>query len=46
LIVYFGKRSLRRYAKGSSLEDCLPPPDNSDAVRIDLENEIIEVWLV
>src|SRR5688572_10810614 len=28
LIIYFGKYSLRRYAKGSALDDCLRPFDS------------------
>jgi hypothetical protein len=46
LIVYFGKYSLRRYAKGSPLDDCLPASDNPDAIKIDFDKKIIEVRLL
>ncbi len=45
LILKFGKYSLRRYAKGKRLEDCIPNTDNADWIELDIENKIIEVQL-
>jgi hypothetical protein len=45
LFIYFGKYSLRRYAKGTNLKDCLPPLE-SDHILIDFENERIELHLL
>lgn len=45
LVLYFGKYSLRRYAKGQRLNDCLPPPD-SNAAYIDFENKLVELHLL
>ncbi|MBT1708865.1 hypothetical protein KK062_11560 [Fulvivirgaceae bacterium PWU5] len=30
LVIHFGKYALRRYAKGSSLNDCVPSPNTDD----------------
>lgn len=46
LIIYFGKYSLRRYAKGSSLDDCLPLLDSTDHISVDFEKERIELRLL
>lgn len=46
VVIHFGKYSLRRYAKGSSLDDCFPPVDDTDAVKIDLDKELIELKLL
>ena len=46
LTVYFGKYSLRRYARGSRLDDCLPPLEQTPTyVEFDLENRKIELRL-
>lgn len=42
LTIHFGKYSLRRYAKGGSLTDCLP---DAHDFRIDLKKELIELYL-
>ncbi len=42
LTIHFGKYSLRRYAKGKSLNDCLP---DADDIKIDLKKELIELYL-
>jgi hypothetical protein len=46
LIIYFRKYSLRRYSKGSALDDCFPPVDDTGAVKIDFERELIELQLL
>jgi hypothetical protein len=46
LVIYFRKYSLRRYARGSALNDCFPPVDDASAVKIDFEKELIEIQLV
>jgi len=45
LIFNFEKYSLRRYARGTSLIDCLPIEDSTDLINIDLENYIICIQL-
>ncbi|MEP6900421.1 MAG: hypothetical protein ABJA66_01650 [Actinomycetota bacterium] len=45
LILKFGKYSLRRYAKGTNIEDCIPDTDIADWIELDIENKIIEVQL-
>jgi len=46
LVIYFRKYSLRRYASGSALDDCFPPVDDTGAVKIDFERELIELQLL
>jgi len=46
LLIHFGKYSLRRYARGTRLEDCLPEPEWNKNVWIDLENDRIELQLL
>lgn len=46
LVIYFGKLSLRRYARGSRLNDCLPPFDSPDHISVDFEKEKIELHLL
>lgn len=46
LIIHFGKYSLRRYARGTGLEDCLPPVGSEQHILIDFENERIELHLL
>lgn len=45
MIIRFGRYSLRRYAKGRSLMDCLPVDEFSDWIKIDAEKKIIELQL-
>lgn len=45
MVIKFGKSSLRRYAKGLSLEYCIPKEQLSEWVAIDLENKVIELQL-
>jgi hypothetical protein len=46
VVIYLGKYSLRRYAKGSALDDCLPPIDDTGAAKINFEKELIELQLL
>jgi len=46
LVLYFRKYSLRRYAKGSALDDCLPSVNDTGALKIDFERELIELELL
>jgi len=46
LIIYFGKYSLRRYARGSRLDDCLPSSGSAEHISIDFEKERIELHLL
>jgi hypothetical protein len=43
--VKLGKYSLRRYARGTSLEDCVPSENTMDWITIDLGKRIIEIQL-
>ena len=43
--IKFGKYSLRRYAKGTKMIDCIPSSDSMDWVEIDLERKTIEIQL-
>lgn len=45
LTIRFGKYSLRRYAKGRSLIDCIPSEETMDWIDIDTKNKTIELWL-
>ncbi|OJJ14424.1 hypothetical protein BKI52_42330 [marine bacterium AO1-C] len=46
IIIHFGKYSLRRYARGTSLIDCIPDPTKCDEwIKVDLKTQTIEVWL-
>lgn len=42
LILRFGKYSLRRYAKGNNLKDCLPGSEN---ISVDFENKRMELFM-
>jgi hypothetical protein len=44
LIIHFGKYSLRRYAKGKDLDDCLCE-SNSNNIKIDIVSKQIEIYL-
>ncbi|WP_462251166.1 hypothetical protein [Ekhidna sp.] len=45
MTVLFGKYSLRRYAKGTSLIDCIPDYKSEDWVEMDIEMKKIEIRL-
>ena len=45
MIIRFGKYSLRRYARGTSLIDCIPSEETMDWIDIDIGDKIIEIWL-
>lgn len=45
MTIHFGKYALRRYAKGRSLEDCLPDADSMDWIELDMENRRVDVYL-
>lgn len=46
LIIYFWKQSQRRYARGSALDGCFPPVNDTSAVKIDFDKEVIELQLL
>lgn len=43
--IKFGKYSLRRYAKGTKMIDCIPSSDSMNWIEIDLESKSIEIQL-
>jgi hypothetical protein len=45
MTINFGQLSLRRYAKGSDLGDCLPSENSMDWVSLDIERKTIELQL-
>ena len=45
MTLILGKYSLRRYAKGRSLIDCIPDTDATESIEIDLENRRIILTL-
>jgi hypothetical protein len=45
LTLKLGKYSLRRYAKGSSMVDCIPSEDSNNAVVVDADIKQIELTL-
>jgi hypothetical protein len=45
MTIRLGECSLRRYAKGESLIECIPSNETMDWVDIDIENKIIELRL-
>ena len=45
MTIKFGKYSLRRYAKGADLKDCLPGTETMDWITLDLEKRTIEIRL-
>ena len=47
MVIHFGKYSLRRYAKGTDLFDCIPSEESMDwiDIDIDIDNQRIEVRL-
>jgi hypothetical protein len=45
MTINFGQLSLRRYAKGSDLSDCLPSENSMGWVTLDIERKTIELQL-
>lgn len=45
LTMVFGQYSLRRYARGTSMIDCIPAENTMDWVEIDVKNKKITVYL-
>jgi hypothetical protein len=45
MTINFGQYSLRRYAKGTNLSDCLPNEDTMDWVSLDIKSKTIELQL-
>lgn len=45
MLIYLGKYSLRRCARGTSMIDCLPSSDSMDWINIDIEKHWIEIQL-
>lgn len=45
MTISFGQYSLRRYAKGKALDDCLPTEGFEDWIAIDLSSKTIELQL-
>jgi len=45
MTILFGKYSLRRYAKGTSMIDCVPSNESMDWIDIDVDNRKIEIIL-
>lgn len=45
MTINFGKYSLRRFAKGSSMSDCIPNDEETDWLRIDLNRNKLEIEL-
>jgi hypothetical protein len=46
LVLYFGKYSLRRYAKDRTLVDCIPGLEKDNSILVDFENETVELQLL
>ena len=45
MIILFGKYSLRRYAKGTSLVDCIPDYKSMDWIEMDIDEKTIQIRL-
>jgi hypothetical protein len=45
MTIKFGKFSLRRYAKGTCLKDCVPSADTMDWINLDIDKRTIEIQL-
>lgn len=45
MTIKFGKYSLRRYAKGSDMIDCIPNTESMEWIDIDIHNKTITVEL-
>src|SRR5688572_24475821 len=45
MTIKFGQHSVRRYAKGADMTDCLPGEESMDWITLDIENKKIEIRL-
>jgi hypothetical protein len=45
MTIRFGRYSLRRYAKGANMIDCIPSEDTMDWINIDTDDKAIEICL-
>jgi hypothetical protein len=45
MILKFGNRSLSRYARDLTIQECVPGADKENWLTIDIDNKIIEVQL-
>jgi hypothetical protein len=45
MILQFGSRSLSRYAKNLTIQECVPDTNKENWLTIDIDNKIIEVQL-
>lgn len=45
MTINFGQYSLRRYAKGTDLSECLPNEDTMDWISLDMKSKTIELQL-
>lgn len=45
MILKFGSKSLSRYTRDLTIQECIPGPDKENWVIIDIDNKIIEVQL-
>lgn len=45
MTIIFGKYSLRRYAKGTNMIDCVPDSDSMDWITLNVEEKKIEIRL-
>jgi len=45
LILYFGNKSLSRYARGLNITECLPSLESHDHFHVDIERRIISIQL-
>lgn len=45
LIIHFGKYSVRRYAKGKKMDDCIPDFEDENKIFFSLENRRMEILL-
>lgn len=46
MTIHFGKYTKRRYAKGTSITDCIPSTESMDWIDIDTKNKKIELRLL
>jgi hypothetical protein len=42
--IHFGKYSLRRYANGTSIIDCIPSADTMDWIEIDVKKKLLSLY--
>lgn len=45
MTIHFGRHSLRRYARGADLGDCLPDFNSFDWIALDIDGRTIELML-